>query len=171
MINNFYVDDDFPESVGVVRISEALQAHMWPHMTLKSTSDRHGEGEDSREQTSSVCLDDEVGDERESEPRVVNESKSCSETSSTGLSSTATKSASTDVADSNSGINITTTNTSTTQQCRLDSLLATTTSSVLERPDNEGGDREEGEEDGVDDFETLFAKFADMKGKLMTSLF
>ena len=27
--------DEFPEAVGVARISEALQAHMWPVMTLK----------------------------------------------------------------------------------------------------------------------------------------
>ncbi len=28
-------EDDFPVRVGVERISEALQAHMWPHMTMK----------------------------------------------------------------------------------------------------------------------------------------
>lgn len=29
--------DDFPESVGVQRISEALQAHVWPDLEMKST--------------------------------------------------------------------------------------------------------------------------------------
>lgn len=28
--------DDFPESTGVERMSEALQAHVWPDMTMKS---------------------------------------------------------------------------------------------------------------------------------------
>jgi len=30
-------EDDFPESVGVQRISEALQAHVWPDLEMKST--------------------------------------------------------------------------------------------------------------------------------------
>lgn len=29
------VDDDFPESVGMPRVIQALQAHLWPNLKLK----------------------------------------------------------------------------------------------------------------------------------------
>lgn len=33
--NLFLWTDDFPETVGVERIIEALEAHMWPNMVMK----------------------------------------------------------------------------------------------------------------------------------------
>ena len=158
-----FLKDDFPESVGVVRVSEALQAHMWPVMNFKesrhagrasqtrngvdaSQTDCHTPTEKHRtDDSSSDCTAN--SNEVQTDPRVdqIRESASVSsDVPTTSVSQNATCSGEQ------------TASSSAPSQARMDSLLAASDMELLESGLGE---------DGGEDFETLFAKFAEMKSK------
>ena len=155
-------EEDFPESVGVARVSEALQAHMWPEMSLKKHGRRGGDensgtagamcngGNDETERTcgstdvSSTAVKDltTVEETRQSLDAKDTETSVCSGSSSATAGSL--KSPPTDESSSS----------------RLNELLGSSGMETLER----GGEK------GVEDFEALFAKFADMKSNQLQNL-
>lgn len=145
-------DDDFPESVGVPRVSEALQAHMWPEMVLKKskslgqyggdTSPNHdGQDIDDSERSRANCelngIDQRTQDCTSSEVCPTSKAHGDGSTGRTGTS----------VAESSSS------------KARLDSLLGASDIQLLERGLDVAGD------DGGEDFESLFARFAEMKSE------
>ena len=158
-------EEDFPESVGVARVSEALQAHMWPDMRLKERG-RRGEDEDdggvcngegggggefvssscnertsrSTDATSTSAVNGEDSKTKETGPGRTDpkdNEKSCSSSTPAGSSLPA------------GGDN------GTSSEARLNDLLGA----------SDMGDG--GGEKVVEDFESLFAKFADMKGSYL----
>ena len=145
--------------MGVARVSEALQAHMWPLMTLKSrpaaASGSEANCSHSEDRSQSSTTGNGV-DQRTREP-----SQSTSEGTATGSS----------VGDTSQGSGRDSTaralehgssggksNGGESSQARLDSLLGASDLQLLENGLDESGDGSEG------DFESLFAKFAQMKG-------
>ena len=172
-------DDDFPESVGVARVSEALQAHMWPNMKLKDkklspltpdccVSSYGAGGSDEKNEkignSSGDCCNGYSGIENDPKVDQSNESRTSSHTSPAPTSHTSHSHI------SHSHISPSHTNVPTHAQtlhskaaqpdseARLDSLLGVNDSMQvlkgLTETDNSG-----------EEFEHLFAKFADMKGK------
>ena len=148
-------------------MSEALQAHMWPQMKLKES--RHAgragltrNGVDvSRTGDSDGGIDehrtrdlssDSATNSTGVQPRVDQSNDCASDAPSTSVSlppNAARVTSSGDQTDSSSA----------SSQARLDSLLGASDMELLEKGLGDAGD------DGVEDFETLFAKFAEMKGK------
>ena len=159
-------EDDFPESVGVARVSEALQAHVWPLMTLKSrpvaASGSEANCSHSEDRSQSSTTGNEV-DQRTREPSQ-NTSQSTSEGAATGSSAGDTSQRSADTGrDSTAsalehGSSGGKSNGGESSQARLDSLLGASDLQLLENGLDESGDG------SGEDFESLFAKFAQMKG-------
>ena len=162
MVKLVVCDEDFPESVGVARVSEALQAHMWPEMSLK----KHGRrgGDENSGTAGAMCNGGNEGTER-----------TCG---STDVSSTAVKDLTTveetrqspDAKDTETSVcsgsssatagSLKSPPTDESSSSRLNELLGSSGMETLER----GGEK------GVEDFEALFAKFADMKSNQLQNL-
>ena len=145
----------------MVRVSEALQAHMWPVMNFKesrhagrASQTRNGvdaSQTDCHTPTEKHGTDDSSSDcttnstEVQTDPKVdqIRESASVSSDVPATSVSAASSGDQTDSSPAHS-------------QVRLDSLLAASDMELLESGLGE---------DGSEDFETLFAKFAEMKSK------
>ena len=153
-------EEDFPESVGVARISEALQAHMWPEMSLKKYGRRGGDensgtdgamcngGNDGTERT---CDSTDVSSTAVRDGTTVEEARQSTDANDTETSV---------CSGSSSSATAGSLPTDESSASRLNELLGASDTEILER----GGEK------GVEDFEALFAKFADMKGNQLQDL-
>ena len=139
----------------MARISEALQAHMWPEMTLKKSRPvSHScecsyRGDSSQSNVSDNGVDKRTGD-LSSDCR--SSSTSPNVRADPSLQSCAGNASTNEQTDTN-----TSESSSAPSQARLDSLLADTDHMQLL-------ERGLGDDTG-EDFESLFARFAEMKSK------
>ena len=149
--------DDFPESVGVPRVSEALQAHMWPEMVLKKSKSLAQCGGDTTHNHDGEDIDDSKRSMANSELNGIDQRTQDCNSSELCPTSKARRDGST----GHTGASVAE---SSSSKARLDSLLGASDMQLLERGLDVVGD-DEGE-----DFESLFARFAEMKSERPLSL-
>lgn len=143
-------DDVIPEKVGVARVAEALQVHVWPSMVMKK-QDRPGRKQEDKEKTPE---NHEGSAEGKSGEGGAVEKQSSDEQNLGNSKEQSTPEVSQDESAPSSAAK------NPSSQERIDSLLAEECEDVLASGLSDVQDPE------GESFEKLFAKFAQMKGLL-----